>query len=212
MNIRLRLKATTRFRYTQGEGKMKRFAVCLAAIVLILSCGSLFAAVVTFDDLPSSSAPQPIPEDYSGFNWTNFGYVDPLPFGPSGYANGTVSPTNVAYNRYGDPSMLSSGSFEFVGAYFTGAWNDGLNVSVSGYLNGEVIERMTIVTSYYVPTWSSFNWVVDQLSFNSYGGTLAPEAVSDGLQFVMDNFTYNVPEPGTMFLFGLGGLILRKRK
>jgi hypothetical protein len=33
-----------------------------------------------------------------------------------------------------------------------------------------------------------------------------------GVHYVIDNFTYNVPEPTSLLLFALGGLLIRKRK
>jgi len=192
---------------------MKKVFKIIVLTVLILSCGGSFATVVTFDDLPPAG-PQGalIPDGYAGFTWSNFGYADPLqtPYNPSGYVNGTVSPPNIAFNAYGNPSMLSNGSFEFVGAYFTGAWCDGLEVTVDGYLNGELVDSKTIITSYYTPSWSSFNWIVDKLNFSSSGGVPVKDG---GTQFVMDNFTY-VPEPCTMVMLAIGGLaaIRRRRK
>ena len=67
---------------------MRRKSIFVAVIVLILSCGGSFAAVVvTFDDLPpAGSQGATIPQGYAGFTWTNFRYADPLqtPYNPSG--------------------------------------------------------------------------------------------------------------------------------
>lgn len=139
----------------------------------------------------------------------------------SGYANGTVSGNYVAYNGYGDSASLSSlSSFLFTGAYFTGAWNDGLSITVNGFLGGVATLSKTFVVDSLAPTWESFGWNVDSLSFSSAGG-VAHGYDGAGNHFAMDNFTYNevlssVPEPETyaMFALGLGLLSVfgRRRK
>ena len=139
----------------------------------------------------------------------------------SGYNAGTVSGNYVAYNGYGDPASLSSlSSFLFNGAFFTGAWNDGLSITVNGFLGGLATQSMTFVVDSHAPTWQLFDWTVDSLTFSSFGGVDQGYGGS-GSHFAMDNFTYNevlsaVPEPETyaMFALGLGlmGVFSRRRK
>lgn len=71
------------------------------------------------------------------------------------------------------------------------------------------------------PTWQTFGWNVDRLSFSSAGGVDHAGYAGNGTHFAMDNFTYNevlssVPEPETyaMFAVGLGllGVFGRRRK
>lgn len=139
----------------------------------------------------------------------------------SGYKSGTVSGNYVAYNGSAMAASLSSlSSFLFNGAYFTGAWNNGVSITVNGFLGGVATLSKTFVVDSLAPTWQSFDWTVDRLSFSSAGGVNQGYGGS-GSHFAMDNFTYNevlssVPEPETyaMFAVGLGllGAFARRRK
>ena len=139
----------------------------------------------------------------------------------NGYGHGVVSGSNIAYNGSALTASLSSlSSFLFNGAYFTGAWNNGLSITVNGFLGGVATLSKTFVVDSLAPTWQSFDWTVDSLSFSSAGGVNQGYGGS-GSHFAMDNFTYNevlssVPEPETyaMFAVGLGllGAFVRRRK
>jgi hypothetical protein len=187
----------------------------MTTILLVVSypaCG----IVLTFDDAIMSSA-GPIPNGYGGLNWSNFHALDDVSYnGPgstSGYINGLVSGRYVACNPFANPAMVSDGYFDFIGAYFTGAWNEGLNIKVDGYHDDSLIYSETVVASYYSPTWYTFDFVnVNKLQFSSFGGIDAdPGDSGNGEHFAMDNFTF-VPEPATICLFGLGSLIFLKRR
>ena len=187
-----------------------------AAILLALIVGMpglVRATTVTFDDLPNSGSNLVIPNGYGGLNWNNMYYLNPsIGYSATGYMNGVVSPSNVAYNGYGSPadvlSVSSSSPFTFNSAYFTGAWNDGLQVQITGYRNGIQVDQTTVTVNTSGPLLVTLDWSnIDDLHFVSSGGTAHYQA--PGYQFVMDNFRYNepaaVPEPSAMVL-GLGGL------
>jgi hypothetical protein len=155
-----------------------------------------------------------------GFSSSNFGTLNTATRN-DGYKHGTVSGNYVAFNQYANPASLSSlSSFLFTGAYFTGAWNDGLSITVNGFLGGVATMSKTFVVDSLAPTWQTFGWNVDSLSFSSVGG-VSHGYGGGGSHFAMDNFTYNevlssVPEPETyaMFAVGLGllGVFGRRRK
>lgn len=176
------------------------------------------ATVVTFDDVNS------IPAGYNGLNWGNFltlngnGYY-------GGYQNAFVSGTRVAYNASANDASVSGSVFDFNGAFLTAAWNDNLNIQVTGSLAGNTLFTKTVIASTQSSQWFSFNFTgIDTLSFHSFGGT--PNAIYAangwGQHFAMDNFTFNqstkVPEPSALLLLGLGLLglagarVLSKRK
>ena len=156
-----------------------------------------------------------------GFSGSNIYTLDTSSYQNSGYTHGVVSGKYVAYNGYGSAASLSSlSSFLFTGAYFTGAWNDGLSITVNGFLGGVATLSKTFVVDSLAPTWQSFGWNVDSLSFSSAGGVDHGYG-GGGNHFALDNFTYNevlssVPEPETyaMFAVGLGllGVFGRRRK
>jgi hypothetical protein len=194
----------------------------LLVFVLCLSSVAASAQTITFDNLSNTSIYDGtlIANGYEGFNWNNFGYLTTSTYtnNPSGYLNGTVSGTNVAFNGAGwDASMSSQTSpFTFNSAYFTGAWNNGLNIQVNAYLAGTQVDTMSFVVDSTSPVLETFNWSnIDALTFSSSGGTNAGYAgclyVSGCNHFAMDNMVVNdvipaVPEPATyaMLFAGLG--------
>lgn len=190
---------------------MKKTMQLLAAGIALAASMGANAAVVDFD---SGSVG-------GGFSWNNFGVLNTSTYQPSGYVNGTVSGNYVAYNSFANPASLSSfSSFVFNGAYFTGAWNNGLSITVNGFLGGVQTLSETFQVNTNAPLWKTFGWTVDQLTFSSAGGTSAGFG-GGGTHFAMDNFTYNevlspVPEPETyaMLAVGLGllGAFARRRK
>lgn len=188
------------------------------------------AMVVTFDDLN----PYPggvelywqgyVPNVYSGLNWTNAYFFDNLPtlawvdlityerIPFDGRYFGQVSPSIVALNAGGGGSMLvSSGSaFNFNGVYLTGAYRNGLNITVNGYNGSSLLYSTTVTVNSTTPSWFNFNYLgIDSVSFASYGGVSGGYS-ADTTTFIMDNFTYSpVPVPASLWLFGSGllGLI-----
>lgn len=170
--------------------------------LMLCTFGLANAAVITFDNLPSSVY-NTIPNGYSGFNWSNMYVINPVGqgFGPTGvgdgFYNGVVSPPNIAYNGYGvEASTSEAGSFNFIGAYFTSAFNDGNELTLTGKLDGTTLYSLEETINTEGPLWVQANFFgINELDFST-----------SSQQFAMDNFTYNagVPEPTTMLLFGLG--------
>ena len=131
------------------------------------------AVVLTFDELNVVNGSSPVPNGYGGLNWSNM-YCENTSLIPSdsGYQHGTVSGTNVAYNGSGTSASVSDGTFTFNGAYLTGAFNDGLSITVTGLLSGNPIYSQTVVVNTIAPTFFNFNYTgIDMLTFNSFGGT-----------------------------------------
>ncbi len=193
---------------------MKKFFVMMVAVALLVfgTAAGAKATVLTFDDISTSSSGIPILDGYGGLNWANMWVLDSSSR-VDGYKNGTVSLDNVAFNGFGDMATVTSvSSFDFSGAYLTGAWTNGLSIDVFGYSGAILLYSQTVVVDTLAPTWFGFNYLgIDKLTFNSYGG-------SGGTQFAMDNFIFNgaapVPEPSTMILLGAGlvGLVVFRKK
>jgi len=176
-------------------------------------------ATLGFDDL--SGAEGVIPNGYGNLDWSNFWYLDGVnyPGNPSGYQNGVVSPNNVAFNAYGNPASIYSAPvypFQVLNGYITAAWNDGLNISIVGYLAGNpvIAGSFNIDTSgptyFYAtaPVW------IDDIVFTSSGG-VNHGYNGAGTHFALDNLTVDTtPEPGTLLLVGTGilGLVRKFRK
>ncbi|MBD2325794.1 PEP-CTERM sorting domain-containing protein [Alkalinema sp. FACHB-956] len=161
------------------------------------------AVTLTFDDgVLSTPFQNPgifIPEGYGGFNWNTMAVVDGGSIPSSGYNNAIVSGDNVAYNSGGTAAQIfrvDRGTFTFNSAYFTAAWNDGLQIAVQGYLNGLLKSEMTFQVDTDDPVQQTFNFIgIDELRFYSFGGIQNPKLSLSGTQFAMDDFVYNEPIP-----------------
>jgi VCBS repeat-containing protein len=149
------------------------------------------ATTLTFDNLPSA-VEGPVPNGYGGLDWSNFDYLDGSTEAPvSGYSHGTVSAPNVAFNAFAEPSSVSGTSFNFIGADLTGAWNNGLSITVDGYDHNVLVDQETVVVNTNSPTWYEFDFNgITDLVFSSSGGVSAGYDGS-GTHFAMDNFTYS---------------------
>jgi hypothetical protein len=181
-------------------------ALTFAALVPQLA----HATVVTFDDLAGNASS--VPDGYGGFDWNNLTTVGSLNavnlgYQNSGYGSGTVSGSNVIFN-YGGASpvgitLATAGTFTYIGAFFTGAW-ESETVSFTGLLNGAVVDT----SAAYTITTSGAQFI--GLDWTGIANT--------GMQWAMDNFTFSaspVPGPATMTLLSLAlcglGLIGRRR-
>jgi hypothetical protein len=187
------------------------------------------ALTTGFDDLTDTSAGfggTPIANGYQGLNWTNWSVLNTADaaaiFGPSGATPGTVSTPNVAYNADGQEAIFSSTTpFNLNSAYLTSVWNDNLQVTITGKLNGVTKDVATFTLSATLATLETFNFgdinEVDLLV--TVAGTPHSGYSGAGTQVALDNLTISaVPLPAALPLFatGLGTLGLlgwrRKRK
>jgi hypothetical protein len=180
---------------------------------------------VTFDDLQETAGTSFITNGYQGLVWSNFycanGIIAPIqpPRITNGYYYGTVSASNMAFNGLGTPAEIDSPgtNFNFLSAYFTGAWHSNLNIEVEGFNGTNLIYDQTVVAGATNPILFTFDYAdINRLYFNSFGGQVA-FGYDGGSQFVMDNFTFEfVPEPSSLLLAALGGMslvaLLRRRR
>jgi autotransporter-associated beta strand protein len=151
------------------------------------------STLITFDNITVPSGSNlPISNGYAGLNWSNFYALNTKTYQPSGYVNGVVSPSNVGFNGYGNPATFSvtTGSFTLVSGYFTGSWNNGLTVDVTGLSHGQVVDSTSFVVNTSGPTLETFNWAgVDTVQFLSSGGVQDASFSGSGTHFAVDNIT-----------------------
>lgn len=194
----------------------------LAAMLLasaILTPAVADATVLTFDTLAPDS--REIPGGYAGLVWNNMFTVNPdtnEAFEGSSYANGRKSLSNVAYNSGGDAATVLAGAQPFTldDGYFTAAWNNGLTLTVEGFVGGSVAAfTRTVTLNVAGPSLLSFGWTgLTAVRFLSSGGTEAPGVKGQGTQFVLDNLRVNtsigaaVPEPATWGMMILGSVMI----
>ena len=199
------------------KGAIAAFGITLGAISFSTAAQ---AATLTFDDLISPetgsiSSAAPVPTNYAGFTWNNFGY-DSTPPEFTGYLYGVVSQSTVVYNRAANPASFSRDqAFDFTSAYLTAAWNNGLNILVQGFAGSTQTYSRTVTVNPDRPTLFNFDFLgVDRVLFSSSGGVDAGFSDGDGTHFVMDNLSVNtleptqaaaVPEPTTMLGLALAG-------
>jgi len=176
----------------------------LLGSLVALASNAAMATTLNFDDIPANGGAL-MPVGYGGFTWNNFWALDGVDFGV-GYKNGVVSANNVAVNGFGRPASFSSGTaFTLNDAFFTAAWNDGLNVHVVG--TGAATYTTDFVVNTTSPTRVFFNWTgLTSVDISTSGGT--PAYGYDGSHLALDNLTVDetvaVPEPATLALMSLG--------
>lgn len=193
-------------------------SLVLVACAAIATAGSANATLVTFEGLGNAT----IPNGYSGLNWSNIFTLDGGASPNSGYQNGVVSPTRVAYNAQAKPGSfgVSAGKFTFSDAYFTAAWNDGLQLKLVGLSAGSTLFSTILTLNTGGPTHFVANWGgIDTVQLSTFGGRHHVGLAGSGTHVAFDNLTFNataaVPEPATWALifggFGLVGAALRRR-
>ena len=200
---------------------MKRFAAIVAVATTLLVSTAANAVVLTFDELPGTLGY--IPNGYGGLQWNNFGSKNGSSSLGTGYDTGSVSGLNTAINLFGAAASFSSATaFSLRDAFFTGAWNDGLQIHVvaTGGSNTYTSDFTVNTTG---PLNVFFNWSnINTVTFTSFGGVANPALmnIGGGTHFAMDNLAINevvsaVPESETyaMLLAGLGliGFMARRR-
>jgi len=201
------------------KNRLSPLPLALFALVSLPLISGRSQTLITFDDLSQTSTglvSTNIPNGYEGLTtWSNMFVVnavrDTAANGTNGYYYGMMSASNVAYNGFGLPAEIDSpgSNFDFLSAYFTGAWNSNLNIEVQGFGTGGLLYDTTVVVSATSPTLFTFNYLdIDRLYFDSYGGEVA-FGPSPEYNFVMDNMTIDfIPEPSSLLLTGFGAFSL----
>lgn len=196
---------------------MKKIAL---AALLAAGFGVAHADAITFEGVSTSS---PIAAGYGGLNWSNFYALNATPqyYAHSGYIHAIESGTYVAFNSGGSPASISATSavgFDLTDGYFTGAWNNGLNISAQATFENGTTAAKNFLVNTSGPTDVVFDWTgLKSVRFTSFGGTPQAGFSGHGTQFAIDNLNAApaVPEPANVALLlagvGLLGVVARRR-
>lgn len=201
--------------------KLKKQIILSAVIIGIVSQASV--AMVDFENLYpalNKNSTTTIPNNYAGFTWSSHFCLMTREYATTGttgvgYKNGMLGNV-VAYTAgaagTNTVEMSSNNTFDFIGADITSAWKMNQDVLVQGYYNQQLIYETTIITSSNRAYWFDFNFKgINRLRI--VPGNNGTDIYSDyrGNHLAIDNIT-TVPEPATLLLLGVGGMMLRKRK
>ena len=198
--------------------------IALAAGISLISL-SANAQLLNFEDVSFKPNAYYDLTSYNGYNFTNGALINQDYYTKSGYKNGTISGTNTLFNYYNKELSITKtggGLFDLTSAFMTAAWEDGIVVNVTGWLNGQKVNSVNISLNTTTPgSATQFNFAgIDKVTFNTIQRGTYAGYLNTGGQFAIDNLVLNpiapVPEPSTyaMMFAGLGaiGLMVRRRK
>jgi hypothetical protein len=164
-----------------------RKLMLLTLLLVLFFTMAASATVITFDDLSGSGTVQ---DGYAGVTWfgqwTYFDAVQP-PYNPH-------SPPERVYDGQTDAMFQFGSPVVFNGAWFAG--NAFATVQFEGFLNGTLEFTSGVLAPSDVPTFldSGYGGMVDTIH------VLSPSPDF----FIMDDVTYNTPEPSSLVLMGTG--------
>jgi len=176
----------------------------LALLAILLSPFAANADIIDFDDLTVGDGVF-IPQGYEGFSWLGGD-------GESSWVNNVAAPidsdgahsgTNYAWSNGGVQLDMSDGVFDLASLWARNRADIALQTrTFEGWLDGSLLFTHTQDVSNF---WGqvSLNWT----GINNF-------SILSGHNILIDDLAVNVPEPGTLALFGIGlfGMGLARRK
>ncbi len=228
------------------ERRIRGVLVLLAAAGLATAMERRAGAsvLITFNN-SDTTAEQPLYSGYGGLVWQNVQTMNTnwwVSMGApiNGFVNGAVAPPTVAwvpadgvFSNTATATFSSGTPFAFESAALTSAWNDNLQLQVTGYLNGQIVDSQSVTLNPWSPTIVNFNFAqVDTVQMVASGGTYDPafpvpplglppsplfvigDLTVDGPGFNPEPTQYPVPEPSCFAIAGVlvAGWWLRRKR
>ena len=152
---------------------------------------------LNFEDLDTHGTAISLPTDYHGFSFTTPNTSGGATIASVEDANGNTgydaasqengSSGNIGYNPYGESPLniakTDHSTFDFAGGFFTAAWQDSQQITITGWHNGVQIYTDTETLNDTSATHVSLNWHdIDQVTIASSSG-LGFQIAFDDLQF-----------------------------
>jgi hypothetical protein len=164
---------------------------------------SLGIAKITFDDLPSTvGVTKTIPSTYRGLKWTELSYAHELfwknKHPKSGYVTAFTSGCGPHIAFFKDEASIAierpNETFTFVSVTACAAWNDDLQLTITGHRNSTQINTHTATLLFGQPQLILLQWKnIDTITFKSSGGTAHPETgPGTGSQVVITQLTIDL--------------------
>lgn len=159
---------------------------------LALVTGLANAGTITFEDGAYTGAV--LAQGYQGFSWSNMYALPGATLPGTGYENGIVSGSTIAFNGSANPaSFWRAETFSLMSIEVTKAWVEGIT-RFEGYSGGALLYSMDVFSTTLAPTHTTFNWHgIDKVTISDPNRTH---------QSVLDDIVIGeVPEPSILLLF-----------
>ncbi|CAF4089341.1 unnamed protein product [Rotaria magnacalcarata] len=144
-------------------------------------------SLLDFDTIGTSYTS--VPNGYGCFQWSGGTVLQYLAFGTmSGYNTAVSSVPYVIYTSTTLTMSTVNATFTMNSFMAASAWNDNLNVSISGLLHGVTMQATSLLLQVFTKTNITLNWPgIDTMTLTTGGGTHNTNVSGTGEFVAIDN-------------------------